>query len=95
MLTIGWARSSGSAENLSPLTFLHNLDTEVAYKGGAPGEVAGVMQINARIPAAAHSGSVPVVLDRRKCVVAGFSHGCGAGWIPEIACAAVYTSCSA
>jgi uncharacterized protein (TIGR03437 family) len=34
----------------------------IDYKGGAPGEVAGVMQINVRIPAAAHSGNVPVSL---------------------------------
>jgi uncharacterized protein (TIGR03437 family) len=41
---------------------IDGIPAEVDYKGGAPGEVAGVMQINARIPAAAHSGSVPVVL---------------------------------
>jgi uncharacterized protein (TIGR03437 family) len=41
---------------------IDGLPAEVDYKGGAPGEVAGVMQINVRIPAAAHSGNVPVVL---------------------------------
>jgi uncharacterized protein (TIGR03437 family) len=34
---------------------------EVQYAGGAPGEVAGVMQINVRIPSGV-SGNVPVVL---------------------------------
>ena len=41
---------------------IDGIPAEVDYKGGAPGELAGVMQINARIPATAHSGSVPVVL---------------------------------
>lgn len=41
---------------------IDGIAAEVDYKGGAPGEVAGVMQINARIPAAAHSGKVPVAL---------------------------------
>jgi uncharacterized protein (TIGR03437 family) len=41
---------------------IDGIPAEIAYKGGAPGEVAGVMQINVRIPAAAHSGNVPVVL---------------------------------
>jgi uncharacterized protein (TIGR03437 family) len=34
----------------------------IQYKGGAPGEVAGVMQVNVSIPASVHSGNVPVSL---------------------------------
>ena len=35
---------------------------EVTYAGGAPGLVAGLMQINARIPTDAQVGTVPVVI---------------------------------
>ena len=35
---------------------------EVTYAGGAPGIVAGLMQINARIPTNAQIGNVPVVI---------------------------------
>jgi uncharacterized protein (TIGR03437 family) len=35
---------------------------EVAYAGGAPGEVAGVMQLNVRVPAGLGAGSVPIVV---------------------------------
>jgi uncharacterized protein (TIGR03437 family) len=36
---------------------------EVTYAGGAPGEVAGMLQVNARIPANVPSGaSVPVTI---------------------------------
>ena len=35
---------------------------EVLYAGGAPGIVAGLMQINARIPTGAQVGTVPVVI---------------------------------
>jgi len=35
---------------------------EILYAGAAPGLVAGVLQVNARIPAEAPSGNVPVVL---------------------------------
>jgi uncharacterized protein (TIGR03437 family) len=35
---------------------------EVTYAGGAPGLVAGLMQINARIPAGAQVGTAPVVI---------------------------------
>jgi uncharacterized protein (TIGR03437 family) len=35
---------------------------EVTYAGGAPGMVAGLMQINARIPSNAQVGTVPVVI---------------------------------
>lgn len=35
---------------------------EVLYAGAAPGIVAGLMQINARVPANAQAGAVPVVL---------------------------------
>jgi uncharacterized protein (TIGR03437 family) len=38
-------------------------DAQVLYAGGAPGEVAGVMQVNVQIPAGIQTGnSVPVVL---------------------------------
>jgi uncharacterized protein (TIGR03437 family) len=35
---------------------------EVLYAGGAPGLVAGVLQLNARVPQESSSGSVPVVV---------------------------------
>jgi uncharacterized protein (TIGR03437 family) len=37
-------------------------DAEVLYAGAAPDLVAGVMQINVRIPADAPLGNVPVVI---------------------------------
>jgi uncharacterized protein (TIGR03437 family) len=37
---------------------------EVQYYGAAPGLVAGIMQVNAVVPASAASGTVPVVLTR-------------------------------
>ena len=38
------------------------LTAEVLYAGAAPGLVAGVFQVNARVPAEAPSGNVPVVV---------------------------------
>jgi len=38
------------------------LAAEVLYAGAAPGLVAGVLQVNARVPAAVASGNVPVVV---------------------------------
>ncbi len=35
---------------------------EVSYAGGAPGEVAGVMQVNARVPASAPSGNQTITV---------------------------------
>jgi uncharacterized protein (TIGR03437 family) len=48
---------------LLPVTvFIDNQPVEVIYAGAAPGMVAGVVQINVRVPSAASSGSeVPVV----------------------------------
>jgi uncharacterized protein (TIGR03437 family) len=37
-------------------------EAEVLYAGSAPGLVAGVLQVNARVPALARRGSVPVVI---------------------------------
>lgn len=37
-------------------------DAEVLYAGAAPGLVAGVLQVNVRLPGGIHSGAVPVVL---------------------------------
>lgn len=37
-------------------------DAQVLYAGSAPGLVAGVIQINVRIPDGVHSGAVPVLL---------------------------------
>jgi uncharacterized protein (TIGR03437 family) len=39
---------------------INGKDAEVLYYGAAPGLVAGVMQVNARIPADAPAGNVPV-----------------------------------
>jgi uncharacterized protein (TIGR03437 family) len=41
---------------------LDGIAAEIEYKGGAPGEVAGVMQINVKVPAQTRSGNVPVFL---------------------------------
>jgi len=49
---------------LLPVTAtIDGIDTTVDYAGGAPTLVAGVMQVNVRIPAATRPGSaVPVTL---------------------------------
>jgi uncharacterized protein (TIGR03437 family) len=42
---------------------IDGIDAEVAYAGGAPGLVAGVIQINARVPATVAAGNaVPIVI---------------------------------
>jgi uncharacterized protein (TIGR03437 family) len=41
---------------------IDGLDAEVIYAGAAPGQVAGLMQINVRIPLEASSGEVPILL---------------------------------
>ena len=38
------------------------IDAKVLYAGPAPAEVAGVIQINARVPAGVNSGAVPVTV---------------------------------
>ncbi len=37
-------------------------EAEVTYSGAAPGAVAGLMQVNARIPSGASSGQIPLLL---------------------------------
>jgi uncharacterized protein (TIGR03437 family) len=37
-------------------------DSDIIYAGGAPGETAGVMQVNVRIPANAPAGNVPLAI---------------------------------
>jgi uncharacterized protein (TIGR03437 family) len=37
-------------------------EADVIYAGGAPGLVAGVIQVNARVPEDAETGEVPVIL---------------------------------
>jgi len=39
-----------------------NVAAEIQYVGGAPGEVAGVLQVNVRVPVAIPAGQQPVVL---------------------------------
>jgi uncharacterized protein (TIGR03437 family) len=39
------------------------IDAQILYAGGAPGLVAGVMQINVRIPQSAQSGSQPIIVN--------------------------------
>ena len=55
----------GSIPNLSASLRLAivALDADVSYAGDAPGLVAGLIQINARVPAQAPSGSaIPVTI---------------------------------
>jgi uncharacterized protein (TIGR03437 family) len=48
---------------LGPVTAqVNGKDAEVLYYGAAPGLVAGVMQVNVRVPADAPSGNVSVVI---------------------------------
>jgi len=47
---------------LLPVVTIDGIAAEIEYKGGAPGEVAGVMQINVKVPAQTNSGNVPVFL---------------------------------
>lgn len=46
---------------LPVFAYINGRSTEVQYSGGAPGEVAGVMQVNVKIPSSV-SGNVPIVL---------------------------------
>ncbi len=39
------------------------IDAQILYAGGAPGLVAGVMQINVRIPQSAQSGELPIAVN--------------------------------
>ncbi len=41
---------------------IDGLESELGYAGAAPGLVSGLLQVNARIPAAARAGAVPVFL---------------------------------
>jgi uncharacterized protein (TIGR03437 family) len=48
---------------LAPVTVqIGGQEAEVVWYGAAPGQVAGVLQVNVRIPASAPSGNVPVVV---------------------------------
>lgn len=38
------------------------VDAQVEYAAGAPGLVAGVMQINVRVPLSVHGGELPVLV---------------------------------
>jgi uncharacterized protein (TIGR03437 family) len=42
--------------------WIDGIPAEVQYAGGAPGQVAGLFQVNARIPAGASTGDVPIVI---------------------------------
>jgi uncharacterized protein (TIGR03437 family) len=42
--------------------FIGDAPTDIKYVGGAPGEIAGVLQINARVPATIQPGQQKVVL---------------------------------
>jgi uncharacterized protein (TIGR03437 family) len=41
---------------------IDGVDAEVLYAGSAPGMVAGMIQLNVRVPEQINSGSIPVVL---------------------------------
>jgi len=42
--------------------YIDGIEAEVSYYGAAPGLVAGVLQVNARIPSQARSGALPLLL---------------------------------
>ncbi len=42
--------------------FIDGQSADVLYAGAAPGQVQGVIQINARVPASASTGQVQLVL---------------------------------
>jgi trimeric autotransporter adhesin len=63
--------------NLQVSATVGGIPAVVQYAGGAPGEVAGVMQVNVQIPAGVQPGGyVPVVL-----TVGSASNVGGAAWI--------------
>ena len=55
---------SVSGKPVAPLSVqVGGLDADVLYAGSAPGQVAGLLQVNVRLPAGVGSGLVPVVLN--------------------------------
>ena len=57
------ASGSGLAKPRLPVqVWIDGRAAEVQYAGAAPGQVAGLMQVNVRIPADASSGSVPILI---------------------------------
>ena len=64
----------GNIQKLGAFGFVQiaGQDAEVTYAGAAPSLVAGVLQVNCRIPAGVPSGDIPIVL------ISGHAHS-GAG----------------
>lgn len=59
----GQIASGVPGKPVSPVSVqVGGLDADVLYAGGAPGQVAGLFQVNVRVPAGVDSGLVPVVL---------------------------------
>ncbi|MBI1898990.1 MAG: hypothetical protein HYS04_21020 [Acidobacteria bacterium] len=56
----GGLLDAGSRLLLPVKVFIDGIESEVLYAGGAPGLVAGVNQINVRVPEAATAGEVVV-----------------------------------
>jgi uncharacterized protein (TIGR03437 family) len=50
------------APRLPVKVWIGGIETEVLYAGAAPNFVAGVMHVNARVPAASPTGEVPLVI---------------------------------
>jgi uncharacterized protein (TIGR03437 family) len=63
---------------LAPQVTIDGQAAEVVYYGAAPGMVAGVLQINVRIPASAASGALPVVVKMGSAMSQLIASGAGA-----------------
>ncbi len=55
--------TQGRSVPVNPVSVqIGGMAAEVLYLGAAPGLVAGVLQVNVRVPAAVASGNIPIVL---------------------------------
>ena len=60
----GKPNASPAPQPKLPVTVsIGGIDAQILYAGGAPGLVAGVMQINVRIPQSVQSGQLPIIVN--------------------------------
>jgi uncharacterized protein (TIGR03437 family) len=55
-------RGTGAPLLLPVKVFISGGEAEVSYAAGAPGTISGILQLNARVPADAPSGLIPLVM---------------------------------